>query len=215
MKDINKFIDHTMLKSDATENEIRNLCEEAIKYDFASVCVNPCHVKLSKSLLKGTDVKVCTVIGFPLGANTSECKVFETENAFLNGCDEFDMVINVGALKDGNYSLIKDEITAVIAAAKGKCVKVIVESALLEENELAKITRTVCECKADYIKTCTGFTGGVATKEAVKIMKENLSGKTKIKASAGIRDYKKAKELIDSGADRIGTSSGCKIMEEF
>jgi deoxyribose-phosphate aldolase len=214
MKPLNKYIDHTNLKPFATKGDIEKLCAEARAYDFASVCVNPCNVALAGKLLDGSDVKVCTVIGFPLGQNTTDVKVAETVDAYANGCEEFDMVINVGKLKDGEADFVRDEIAAVVAAAKGKTVKVIIETGLLTDEEKALATRLTCEAGADFVKTCTGFSAGVATVEDIRLMKANLSGKTQIKASAGIKTYELTMALIEAGADRIGTSAGAAIMAD-
>lgn len=213
MKPINKYIDHTNLKPFATVADIEKLCAEAKKNDFASVCVNPCDIVLAKELLKGTDVKVCTVIGFPLGRNTTEIKVAETIRALKDGCEEFDMVINVGALKDGKNDYVRDEIAAIVKAAGGNTVKVIIETGLLTDEEKATATRLSCEAGAHFVKTCTGVSQGVATVEDVIIMKNNLIGSTEIKASSGIKTYETAKALIDAGATRLGTSSGAIIIE--
>lgn len=212
MKELNQYIDHTNLKPFATQSDIEKLCAEAREYRFASVCVNPCDVALAKRLLAGSEVKVCTVIGFPLGRNTTAIKVAETTDAYANGCEEFDMVINVGQLKGGNTAYVRDEIAAVVAAAKGKTVKVIIETGLLTDEEKAIATRLTCEAGADFVKTCTGFSAGAATVEDIRLMKANLSGKTQIKASAGIKTYEQTIALIEAGADRIGTSAGAAIM---
>ena len=214
MKNLNKYIDHTNLKPFATRADIEKLCAEAREYSFASVCVNPVNVALAKKLLDGSDVMVCTVIGFPLGQNTTQIKVAETENAYALGCDEFDMVINVGLLKDRALDAVKDEISAVVKAAKGKTVKVIIETGLLTDEEKAIATRLSCEAGAHFVKTCTGFSAGVATPEDVKIMRANISGGAKIKASAGIRSYADAKALIEAGAERLGTSAGIAVIRE-
>lgn len=211
---INKYIDHTALKSGATETEIKTLCAEAIEYGFKSVCVNPCDVGLCYSILKNTIVKVCTVIGFPLGKNSTEIKVLETKQALYDGATEFDMVINVAKLKEKEYNYVENEIKRVIEAANGNVVKVIIETGLLAEEEIAIATKITCKAGADFVKTCTGFTGGVATEQAVIIMKNNLSGKTLIKASGGIRSKEDALKFIELGVSRIGTSSGVKIVTE-
>lgn len=211
---INSYIDHTALKSAVTEEEIERLCLEAKTYNFKSVCVNPCDVKLASKLLNGSGVKVCTVIGFPLGKNPTSVKVFETKEALADGATEFDMVINVAKLKEGNEAFVEEEIKAVINSAGGNVVKVIIETGLLTEEEIALATKIVCKAGADFVKTCTGFTGGVATEEAIKIMKANLSGKTQIKASGGIRTKEDALKFIELGVSRIGASAGVKIMEE-
>ncbi len=209
---MNKYIDHTNLKPSATRADIEKLCAEAREHDFASVCVNPCNIALCKELLAGTDVKTCTVIGFPLGQNTTALKVAETREAYALGCDEFDMVINVGRLKDGDADFVRAEISAVVAAAEGKTVKVIIETGLLTDGEKATATRLACEAGAHFVKTCTGFSAGVATVADIRLMKENLSGNAKLKASAGIRTYEDAVALIEAGADRLGTSAGMAIL---
>ncbi|MBO5203612.1 MAG: deoxyribose-phosphate aldolase [Clostridia bacterium] len=213
MKDLNKYIDHTNLKPFASQADIEKLCAEAREWSFASVCVNPCNIELAKKLLAGSEVEVCTVIGFPLGQNTTAVKVAETENAYALGCDEFDMVINVGKLKDGCADYVRDEIAAVVAAAKGKTVKVIIETGLLTDEEKALATRLACEAGAHFVKTCTGFSEGVATVEDIRLMKANVSGGVKLKASAGIRCREDAMALIEAGADRLGTSAGIAIIK--
>ncbi len=212
MNKLNKYIDHTNLKPFATKADIEKLCADAREWDFASVCVNPCDIALAKQLLAGSDVMTCTVIGFPLGRNTTALKVAETEEAYALGCDEFDMVINVGKLKDGCADYVRDEIAAIVKAAKGKTVKVIIETGLLTDEEKALATRLSCEAGAHFVKTCTGVSAGVATVEDIKLMKANLSGDVKLKASSGIRTYEDAKALIDAGADRLGTSAGIVII---
>ena len=213
MTPLNKYIDHTNLKPAATRADIEKLCAEARAWDFASVCVNPCNVALCKELLAGTDVMTCTVIGFPLGQNSTAVKVAETADAYAKGCDEFDMVINVGKLKDGDTEYVKNEISAVVEAAKGRTVKVIIETGLLTDEEKAVATRLTCETGAHFVKTCTGVSAGVATVADVALMKANLSGSTVIKASAGIRTYEDTMALIEAGASRIGTSAGISIMQ--
>ena len=213
MEALNRYIDHTNLKPAARREDIEALCRDAAAYHFASVCVNPCDIPLAKRLLDGTDVAVCTVIGFPLGRNTTAVKVAETEEAYALGCDEFDMVINVGYLKDGEYDYIRREIAAVVAAAKGKTVKVIIECGLLCDEEKAIATRLACEGGAHFVKTCTGVSAGVATVSDIRLMRENASAGVRLKASAGIRTYADAKALVDAGADRIGTSAGIAIAE--
>ncbi len=212
--EINRYIDHTALKSFCTDKDVEKLCYEAIKYNFKSVCVNPVDVPLSYKLLKDSGVKVCTVIGFPLGKNKTEIKVEEARLAVQDGALELDMVINVAKLKEGELSYVKSEIEKIIEVANGIVVKVIIESGLLTDEEIKTATKIVCEAGADFVKTCTGFTGGVATENAVKIMKENLSGKTLIKASGGIKTYDDAVKFINLGASRIGTSSGVEIMNK-
>lgn len=212
--EINRYIDHTALKSFCTDSEIEKLCYEAVKYNFKSVCVNPSDVALCSKLLSGTGVKVCTVIGFPLGKNKTEIKVEEARLAVIDGATELDMVINVAKLKEGAYAFVQNEIERVIEVASGNVVKVIIESGLLTDKEIALATKIVCDAGADFVKTCTGFTGGVATENAVKIMRENLSGKTQIKASGGIKTFDDAVKFINLGASRIGTSSGVEIMKK-
>ena len=212
MKPLNQYIDHTNLKPSATRADIERLCAEARAYHFASVCVHPCNLPLCRELLAGSDVKLCTVIGFPLGQNTTAVKLAETEDAYTMGCDEFDMVINVGRLKDGDTDFVRDEISAVVAAAHGKTVKVIIETGLLTDEEKAVATRLSCEAGAHFVKTCTGFSAGVATVEDIRIMKASITPGVSLKASAGIRTYEDARALIEAGADRIGTSAGVAIM---
>lgn len=210
---MNKFIDHTLLKPDSTELQIKDLCQEAKKYKFASVCIHPNHVKTAAKLLKNSGIHVCTVIGFPLGANTTETKVFEAKNAIDNGAVECDMVINVSWLKEKAYKKLTDEISEIKLNCGKHILKVIVEISLLTDDEIAKISQIVSNTNADFIKTSTGFGAHGATLEAVKIMKENISEHLQIKASGGIRDYQTAKAYIDLGATRLGTSSGVKIVE--
>lgn len=213
MKPLNKYIDHTILKPFAQKDAVVKLCEEAKQYDFASVCINPSYIPLCRELLEGTDVKVCTVIGFPLGATSTASKACETEVAYNDGCDEFDMVINVGKLKDKQYDYVKRDIEAVVKAAKGKCVKVIIETDLLTEEEKVAAVKLSCEAGACFVKTCTGFTAGKATVEDIKLMKANVTEGVQVKASAGIRTYEDAMALIEAGADRLGTSAGIAIIE--
>lgn len=214
-KKLSKYVDHTFLKAFAGGKEIRQLCEEARKYDFASVCVNPCNIPQAKQLLEGSDVKVCTVIGFPLGANTTAIKVAETVGAYQMGCDEFDMVINVGDLKDGRDDDVRNEIRSVVQAAQGKIVKVIIETFFLNKEEKARAVRLACEAGASFVKTCTGFNDGKATVADIQLMKENITDGVQIKASSGIRSWNDAKDLIEAGANRLGTSAGVKILEEY
>lgn len=213
MDALNRYIDHTNLKPAARRADIEALCRDAAAYHFASVCVNPCDIPLAKELLAGTDVAVCTVIGFPLGRNTTRVKVAETEDAYAQGCDEFDMVINVGYLKDGAYDAVREEIAAVVAAAHGKTVKVIIECGLLTDEEKAIATRLACEGGAHFVKTCTGVSAGVATVEDIRLMKQNITDGVRLKASAGIRTYADALALVEAGADRLGTSAGIAIIK--
>ena len=216
MKNILGMIDHTVLKPEATINMIETLCKEAMEYNFAAVCVNPYYVRLCKEILKDSKVKVATVIGFPLGANTKEVKAFETIDAIKNGADEIDMVINIGALKHKDYELVKEDIKAVVGAAKGKAiVKVIIETCLLTEEEKVKACELSMEAEADFVKTSTGFSTGGATIEDVKLMKSIVGEKLEVKASGGVRDLDSAKQMIEAGATRLGTSSGVKIAKEI
>jgi deoxyribose-phosphate aldolase len=211
---IAKMIDHTLLKADTTKEQIVKLCEEAKQYNFASVCVNPTWVATAAELLKGTDVKVCTVIGFPLGANTPETKAFETKDAIEKGATEVDMVINIGALKDGNDELVERDIRAVVEAAKGKAlVKVIIETCLLTEEEKVRACQLAVKAGADYVKTSTGFSTGGATVEDVALMRKTVGPEIGVKASGGVRDLQGAEAMIQAGATRIGTSSGAAIVQ--
>ena len=179
----------------------------------ASVCINPCNVALARRLLEGTDIEVCTVIGFPLGQNTTAIKAAETEQAYNDGCQEFDMVINVGALHDKRYEYVKNDIEAVVKAAKGRTVKVIIETFYLSDEEKVIACKLATEAGAHFVKTCTGFNEGVATVDDIKLMKESVGEGVLVKASSGIRTYEQAKALIDAGASRLGTSSGAAIIE--
>ncbi|WP_323611213.1 deoxyribose-phosphate aldolase [Erysipelothrix enhydrae] len=210
---LSKYIDHTLLKQNATEAQIRVLCDEAKEYDFMSVCINPGFVSLCSELLSGTDVKVCTVIGFPLGANTTEVKVFETKNALDNGADEIDMVINVSALKDKKYDLIENEIRSIKAACSENILKVIIETCLLEDDEIVKVCELAVAAGADFVKTSTGFSTGGATFEAVKLMKDTVKDQASVKASGGVRSQEDMESMIEAGATRIGTSSGVALVK--
>lgn len=209
----NKMIDHTILKADATKKMVKTVIDEAKLYHFASVCVNPVWVSFCAEELVDSDVKVCTVIGFPLGASTTAVKVFETKDAINNGADEIDMVINIGALKDGNKQLVLDEIKAVVKAAGNKCVKVIIETCLLSDEEIVLACQLAKEAKAAFVKTSTGFSNGGATFKDVALMKSIVGDELQVKASGGVRSYEDMKKLIEAGATRIGTSSGYKIID--
>ncbi|WP_400242522.1 deoxyribose-phosphate aldolase [Niallia sp. JL1B1071] len=210
---IAKMIDHTLLKADATKEQIVTLCEEAKQYIFASVCVNPTWVKVASELLDGTEVKVCTVIGFPLGAATSATKAFETEDAIKNGATEVDMVINIGALKDKNYDLVKEDIKAVVDAAKGKALsKVIIETSLLTNEEKEIACKLAVEAGADFVKTSTGFSTGGATVEDIALMRKTVGPNIGVKASGGVRSSEDTAKMIEAGATRIGASSGVAIV---
>ena len=208
------MIDHTLLKADATQAEITKITEEAKKYEFASVCVNPTWVSYCAEQLADTNVKVCTVIGFPLGAATSAVKAFEAKDAIANGATEVDMVINIGALKDRNDELVLKDIQAVVDAAKGKAlVKVIIETSLLTEEEKVRACKLSVQAGADFVKTSTGFSTGGATPEDVALMRKTVGEKTGVKASGGVRSKEDMDRMIEAGATRIGASSGVKIME--
>lgn len=216
MVNIASMIDHTILKADATKEMVQTLCEEAIEYKFAAVCVNPCHVEYCHELLKNSNVKVATVIGFPLGANTKETKAFEATDAINKGADEVDMVINIGALKDENYDLVKADIEEVVSAANGNAVvKVIIETSLLTDEEKKKACQLALDAKADFVKTSTGFSTGGATEEDVKLMKSIVGDNLGVKASGAVRDLEAANRMIKAGATRLGTSSGVKIVKEM
>lgn len=210
----NKMIDHTVLKADTPLETVKKICDEAMEYGFASVCINPCHVAYCADYLKDSDVNVCTVIGFPLGANTSAVKAFETKDAIANGADEIDMVMNIGTLKDKNYDLVRDDVKAVVEAANGTLVKVILETCLLTEDEIKKACELCVEAKADYVKTSTGFSTRGATIEDVRIMKEAVHGKAKVKAAGGVRTPEDMVKIVAAGADRIGTSAGCSLVKK-
>ncbi|NDL68666.1 deoxyribose-phosphate aldolase [Anaerotalea alkaliphila] len=207
-------IDHTILKQDASREQIRQLCGEAVRYGFASVCINPCHVPLAVELLEGTGVPVCTVVGFPLGANRTGVKVFETETAVAQGAREIDMVVNVGALKERDADFVREEIRAVVAAAGGKAlVKVILETCLLTDGEKVLGARLCMEAGADFVKTSTGFSTGGATPDDVALLHETVAPALSVKASGGIRTTRDALEMIARGADRIGASASVSIVE--
>ena len=212
--ELNSYIDHTLLKPDATYAQIETVAKEAIAHRFASVCANPIHVKRLAALLAGTDVRVCTVIGFPLGANVPEVKAFEAEAAIRDGAQELDMVINVGALKSGDLALVKRDIEGVVRAGAGHVVKVIIETGLLTDEEKRTACRLAKEAGANFVKTCTGFSGGAANAHDIHLMRETVGSEMGVKASGGIRTRESALELISAGATRIGTSSGTKIVAE-
>ncbi|MEZ4856944.1 MAG: deoxyribose-phosphate aldolase [Gelidibacter sp.] len=211
---INQYIDHTLLKSSTTERDIIDLCNEAKKYQFYAVCVHSCYVALAKQLLSKSSVKICTVVGFPLGANATEAKVFEAQKAIEDGADEIDMVINIGLLKSKNYVAVFKDISDVKLAIGRIPLKVILEISELSKNEIIKACEICLDAKADFIKTSTGFSKGGATLTAVKIIRKTVKDQAKIKASGGIRDLETVKKYIDAGADRIGTSSGVAILTD-
>ncbi|GLC88562.1 deoxyribose-phosphate aldolase [Lysinibacillus piscis] len=207
-----KMIDHTLLKADAKRDQIAQICAEAKQYDFASVCVNPTWVQYSAELLAGTDVKVCTVIGFPLGATTSAVKAFETKDAIANGAGEIDMVINIGALKDGDFDLVQSDIQAVVDAANGTLVKVIIETCLLTDEEKVKACELSVAAGADFVKTSTGFSTGGATAEDIALMRKTVGPDLGVKASGGVRNLEDMQKMVEAGATRIGASSGVAIV---
>ncbi|MFD3158374.1 deoxyribose-phosphate aldolase [Haloimpatiens sp. FM7330] len=212
---IQKYIDHTLLKPQSTEEQVKKICSEAREYGFASVCVNPYYAELVSKELEGTDVKTCVVIGFPLGATTKEVKAFEAKQAIENGAKEVDMVINIGALKDKKYDVVREDIKAVVDAAKGKALlKVIIETCLLTDEEKVKACEISKETGADFVKTSTGFSTGGAKVEDVALMRKTVGKEMGVKASGAIRDYKTAMNMIEAGANRIGASAGIKIVEE-
>ncbi|MCJ8012410.1 deoxyribose-phosphate aldolase [Paenibacillus sp. KQZ6P-2] len=214
MTNLASMIDHTLLRADATQSEIAKLTEEAKKYEFASVCVNPAWVKFAAEQLNGTKVKVCTVIGFPLGASTSAVKAFEVKDAIENGATEVDMVINIGALKDKQDDVVEKDIKAVVDAAAGKAlVKVIIETCLLTDEEKERACRFSVQAGADFVKTSTGFSTGGATPEDVRLMRQTVGPNVGVKASGGVRSLEDMNKMIEAGATRIGASSGVKIME--
>lgn len=206
------YIDHTLLKCDATESDIKKVCDEAIKYQFCSVCVNSSYASLTSQQLKGTQVKTCCVVGFPLGACLSEVKAFETEQAILNGADEIDMVINLGFLKSHHLDLVKKDIQMVKNACNGKTLKVILETCLLTRDEIIAVCNMCKKIGVEFVKTSTGFSTGGATIEDVELMKQTVGQHIEVKASGGIRDQKTAQAMIDAGATRLGTSAGIAII---
>jgi deoxyribose-phosphate aldolase len=215
-KKLARLIDHTLLRADATRDDIRRLCQEAKKFGFWSVCVNPTYVRLATEVLRRTEVKVCSVVGFPLGASVSEVKAFEAENAVKDGAREIDMVINIGALKSGDHELVKEDIDEVVDRAKGlekgTVVKAIIEAGLLTQNEKVLACKLVKEAGADFVKTSTGFNGSGATVNDVRLIRTVVGPSLGVKAAGGIKTYLDALNLIEAGANRIGTSSGVLII---
>lgn len=210
------MIDHTILKPEAGKEQVETICREAREYAFASVCVNSSYVPLCAELLRDTEVKVCTVIGFPLGAMSTAAKAAEARQAILDGAEELDMVIHIGMLKDGNNEYVEQDIHSVVEEARGKAaVKVIIETCLLSEEEKVRACLLAKKAGADYVKTSTGFSTGGATAEDIALMKNTVGKDMKVKASGGIRTREKAEEMRKAGADRIGTSSGIRIVEEM
>ncbi|WP_115716791.1 deoxyribose-phosphate aldolase [Amedibacterium intestinale] len=211
---LNKYIDHTLLKADATQDKIETLCKEAKEYDFASICVNTYWVPFCAKQLEGSDVKVCTVVGFPLGAMSSNAKAFETKDAIEHGASEIDMVLNIGEMKAGHYDVVREDVKAVVEAANGHCVKVILETCLLTKEEIVKACELCIEAGATFVKTSTGFSTRGATVEDVKLMKETVKDKCLVKAAGGVRCRADLDNMIEAGADRIGTSAGVALMQD-
>lgn len=215
MIEINKYIDHTLLKATATETDIKTLCSEAREYDFYSVCVNSTYVPIAKKELSGSNVKVCSVVGFPLGAMSTKAKIFEAKQAIEEGASEIDMVINLGALQSKNFDLVQQEIRGIKEAVGSHVLKVIIETCYLTREEMAIASKLSVKANADFVKTSTGFGTGGAKKDHVQIMKEAVENKAKIKASGGIRNLDTALRFIELGVERIGTSSGISIVNEL
>lgn len=213
---ISDYIDHTLLKPAATIQQITQLCAEAAEYNFASVCINSTHMALAARLLASANVQVCTVVGFPLGANVTSVKVFETEQAIRDGATEIDMVINIGALKDGNHSQVEQDIAAVVNAAHAQnaICKVIIETALLTDDEKVAVCKLAQSAGAEYVKTSTGFSSGGATPEDVALMRQTVGPDMGIKAAGGVRSLADAQKMIAAGATRLGASAGIKIVTE-
>ncbi len=209
----NSYIDHTLLKQDATEPQLKKLCDEAITHQFATVCVNPSWIQLCAEMLKNKGPMVCTVIGFPLGAMTTATKVYETQNALSIGADEIDMVINIGRLKQGDLAYVQADIAAVVQAAQGHIVKVIFETCLLSDEEIVQACHCAVTAGAAYVKTSTGFSTSGATPQVVALMATTVSGKAKVKAAGGVRTVADLEAMIAAGASRIGTSAGVQLME--
>ncbi|QHX35903.1 deoxyribose-phosphate aldolase [Spiroplasma sp. TIUS-1] len=210
---LNKYIDHTLLAAKATDKEIIALCEEAKKYDFATVCVNPGRIALAKQVLKDSNVGITTVVGFPLGATTSESKAFEAKDAISKGATEIDMVANIGEIKSGNWDVVLNDIKAVKTAIGKTILKVIFETVLLTKEEIIKTCELCVEAKAEFVKTSTGFSTGGATFEVVKLMKDTVGTRALVKAAGGVSNKDDAIKMIELGANRIGTSRGVMIME--
>lgn len=210
---LTSIIDHTLLAADATSAQIARLCQEAREYSFASVCVNSCRVAQARTLLEGCPVKVCTVVGFPLGAMSTRAKAYEAGSAVEDGADEIDMVINVGYVKDGDWDGVLDDIMAVREACKGKVLKVILETCLLTDDEIVRACRTAVRAGADFVKTSTGFSKGGATVHAVSLMRSTVGADVGVKASGGIRDAESARAMVEAGASRLGCSAGVAIAK--
>ena len=215
VEELAKMIDHTVLKPATKQSKVKQICDEALLYEFGAVCINPVHVSYAAELLKDSDIKVCVVIGFPLGANLSETKAFETKQAVKQGAHEVDMVMNVGAMRDKNYDLVRSDIEAVVAASGDAHTKVILETGLITDEEMIKACLIVKEAGADFVKTSTGFGPMGATPHDVRLMRETVGPDMGVKAAGGIRSFKDALKMIEAGANRLGTSSGVGIVEDF
>ncbi|WP_163338860.1 deoxyribose-phosphate aldolase [Desulfopila sp. IMCC35008] len=213
-EELAKYFDHTLLKPDATRSQIEQICDEAILFGFFSVCVNPVHVKMVAEKLAGSGVRVCSVVGFPLGAHTSSMKAMETQQAIEDGAEEIDMVINIGAMKEGFAEYVEQDIRKVVEAAAGNIVKVIIETCLLSEKEIVEACLLAKKAGAHFVKTSTGFAGGGATAHDVALMKRTVNGELQVKASGGIKSLADAEKMIAAGADRIGASAGIAILQE-
>lgn len=213
-QELAKLIDHTLLKSDAKEDDIKKLCDEAIKYQFYSVCINPCYIELAKNFLKNSDIKICTVISFPLGTSTTTTKIFEALEVAKIGADEIDMVMNIGMFKSKKYDYVYEEISSIKNIIKDKILKVIIETAVLNDEEKIKASEIVKKSGADFVKTSTGFSQRGAKKEDILLIRKVVGDNFGIKASGGIKTYEQAIELIKAGATRIGSSSSVKIIGE-
>lgn len=210
-----KHIDHTLLKAEASSADIAGLCEEAVEHGFASVCIAPCHVAQAHRLLYGSEVAVCTVVGFPLGSQTCETKVFETRQAIAAGAVEIDMVVNLGSVRDADFAAVAAEIRRVVAAAEDAVVKVIIECCLLRDDEKRRLVEVVAGSGAGYVKTSTGFAAGGALVADVRLLQECSATRIKVKAAGGIRNWASCREMLAAGADRIGSSAGVFIMQEW
>jgi deoxyribose-phosphate aldolase len=215
MKNPAKFIEHTLLRAETTATDISGLCEEAVAYGFAAVCIAPCHVAQASRLLDGADIAVATVVGFPLGNQTTEAKVFETRQAVELGADEIDMVIRIGAARAADFDTVLDDILRVVVAAQAAVVKVIIECCLFDDDAKRRLAKVVVESGADYIKTSTGFSSSGATAGDVRLLADTVSAKVGVKAAGGIRDWLTCRAMLEAGATRIGTSSGVTILQQW
>lgn len=214
-EELAQYLDHTLLKADASKGDLEQLCAEARQYKTWSVCVNPCNLLAARDLLQGSSVRLCTVVGFPLGQMTSEAKAFETAEAVFNGADEIDMVVNVGRVKDKDFSYVREDIQSVVNSAQGKVTKVILETSLLDQEEIAAVCRIAQAAGADFLKTSTGFSTGGARVEDIRLMRATVGQGMGIKASGGIRSLQDALAMIAAGANRLGVSASVRILEEI